>query len=204
MHKFYQWRKSGDWEIYEGSRAIAVGNDGKFDCFGSKDGDGTAKGKILIENNDLYFNPSRNVYVGQYGKAKAKHLVDKIDATLESDNVFHIATKDKLVPSQIITAQSRKKGVVIVYPKGNIAEKIHEESHIKSGMSNTKRSFHYNDEIKAIALQIAELKKRKLWNAKARNKIISDLATYSRQPYQKKRRAERSIKRIEAKLGLMG
>jgi hypothetical protein len=203
MHKFHQWRKSGDWEIYEGSYAIAVGESGKFDCFGKKDGDGTNNGKVRLTNDDLYFNPSSNVYVGQYNKNKAKYLVDKIDATLESDNVFRIATTNKLAPSQIITAQSRKKGVVIIYPKGNIAEKIHEESHVDAGMYKSKRSFHYNDEIKAIALQIAALKRRKLWNSRIRNKIISDLSTYSRQPYQKKRRAERSVKRIEAKLGLM-
>lgn len=199
----YTWKNDGDWEVYEGKYAITVGYDDKFDCFGKKDGDGTSKGKVRWGKSGLYFNPSSNVYVGQYSKTKAKNLVDKIDSTLESNKIFRIESENKLVPSQSVTLQSHKKGVVIVYPKGDIIERLHEEGHIKSGVAETKRSFHYNDELPVIGYQIAELNKRGMWTPKVRNRVVNDLATYSRKPNQKKRRALKDVKRIEARLGLV-
>jgi hypothetical protein len=204
MRKLYTWRKEGDWEIYEGRYAIAVGYDNKYDCFGSKLGNRTPKGKVRWDARDLYFKPSTNVYVGQYiGKNKAKNIIDRIDVTLESDKVMRIESSDKLVPSQSLTLNTKKKGVVIVYPKDDIVERLHEEGHIKADVYKTNRSFHYNDELKAIQYQIAELNKRKIWNSKTRNKIINDLSTYNRKTHPKRERAARDIKRIEAGLGLL-
>lgn len=202
MSKFYKWRKEGDWEVYEGKYAITVGYDDKFDCFGKKDGDGTAKGKVRWGKSGLYFNPSSNVYIGQHSKVKSKNLVDKIDSTLESNSLLSIEANDKLVPSQSITLSTKKKGTVIIYPKGDVIERIHEEGHFKKGVSS-ERSFHYNDELPVIEYQITELNKRGMWTPKIRDRVVSDLATYSRKPNQKKRRALKDVKRIEARLGLV-
>lgn len=203
MSELYKWRKEGDWEIYEGEYAIAVGYNNKYDCFGRKDGDRTAKGKVRWDETGLYSNPNSNVLIGQYGRDKAKDIVDKVDSALESDTELYIESNSKNVPSQIITLQSKKKGVVVVYPKGGIDDKLHEEGHIKAGVYGTKRSYHYNDEIAAIRYQINELSKHGLWNKKMKDKVISNLSTYSRKPYQKKRRATKDIKRIESGLGLV-
>jgi hypothetical protein len=203
MNKLYRWRKDGDWEVYEGEYAIAVGYDNKYDCFGRKDGDRTTKSKVRWDDTGLYSNPNSNVLIGQYSKDKAKSIIDKIDSALVSDKELYIEANSKSIPSQTITLKSKDKGVVVIYRKGGIDDRLHEEGHIKAGMYRTSRSYHYNDELPAVRFQIEELNKRGLWNKKIRNKVVGNLATYSKIPYQKKRRAIKSIKKIEAKLGIV-
>lgn len=203
MRKLYVWREDGNWEIYQGKYALAIGYDDLYDCFGRQNGDGKPENKVRWDEKGLTSHPYTNVYVGQYkGKRGVQNIVKKIDATLESDKVFYIESDNKEVPSQTMTLSTKRKGVIVVLQKGNISDRLHEEGHIKHNMHGSARSNHYNDELPAIKYQIGELSQRKLWNKRLRNKAIENLSSYSRIPYQKKRRAARDIKRIETQLGI--
>lgn len=207
MHKLHQWRKEGYWSVYEGKHGIAIGDDvDGYDCFGSKTGNGSAKQRVRFDDKGVLYNPNANVLMGRIkDKRSAARMIDRVDRVLKSDKVWYLPVTNKLVPTQTMTATNRRKGAIVIYSKNNISDKLHEIGHIKAGMatSTSARSYHYNDEIAAIRYQIQELNKRGLWNSKNRNLAIKNLSGYSKIPFQKKRRAARDIKRIEAKLGLM-
>jgi hypothetical protein len=197
MKKLNRWRKEGDWEIYEGKYGIAIGFDNEFSVFGKKDG-------VTWDEKNLKYNPYSTTYIGVFkGKAKSKGLVDKMDNTLESDKTLYIETTDKEAMPLHTTLSTKRKGTIVTYPKGDIVSKLHEEGHIKAGHATHISNIPYNDELKAIKYQIVSLDERNLWNKRNKNTVVSNLSTYSKRPYQKKRRALRDINRIEQSLGII-
>jgi hypothetical protein len=203
MHKLNQWRKEGIWDIYETCNEIIIGE--------PKNGyvvlldKGAEDTKPYWDNSGIYFDFVYHSYVGTYGtKNKAVAQLTEIVKTLNSNKVLTIATNDKNIKTSMLTSFNKnQKGAVILYHKGDVEGLAHELGHIEAGHTQRFRGQTYNDELQAIKHQIKILDTSGYWNQQIRKSVVKNLSTYSKKPYQKKRRALRDISRIENKLGIM-
>jgi hypothetical protein len=146
-----------------------------------------------------------NEYAGAYkSRAKSIEVLDMIEKGRHGKDLRILKIDDPQAEPMILHDNNvRHKGGVILYPKGDEIGLAHELGHYKSGHLHSEGYYTFSREIEAVEKQIDILNNKGLYNKKAKDRIVKNLSTHSNKPYQKKRRALKAVKKIEARLGLL-
>jgi len=210
--EFNKWTKFGVADIYQtGEGVIVKHTDGLYYVFGKKED--KFKGKtysVEVEEKKglkTWYSPF-NEYVGSYkSRAKALDVLNKVEKGRGGKILRVIKIDDKQVVPQFLHDDDRKhKGGVIIVQKGDEIGLAHELGHYKAGHAthnSVGMNTPFKDESDAVEEQIKILNSKGIYNKKARGRAIESLASHSNKPYQKKRRALKAVRNIEAKLGLI-
>jgi hypothetical protein len=207
-----KWIKYGEVEIYESSDGIIVGNDHKWSVYGDKEG--VRGSKIMVYPSGTVRFDQTHLFAGEYPtKNKALEVLNKMESSyrLKGVRIIEVEIKGKSIDPSFSTRQDTKGGGFVLVPKGDEVAKAHELGHIKAGHHikgvGSGSESNFNSELEAIYYEIEELKKKGIYNGHVRNSISNNLANYdfrkSKDIKKSRAKAKKSVKGIEARLGIM-
>lgn len=205
-----KWVKFGVVDIYQEKDGVIVKHtDGMYYVFGKKvekGWDGKIYKVVVSDEKGLVdWTSPFNEYAGKYkGRANALKILDILENAQKGKELKIVKVDDdNIVPMCIHDNYAKHKGGVILVNMKDEVGLAHELGHWKSGHFEGDKRYTFNKETEAVEEQIKILKDKKIYNKKARDRVIESLASHSKKPYQKKRRALKAVRNIEAKLGLI-
>ena len=206
MASLNTWRMVGVNEVYETTNGIIIQRPKTklFHVFGRKQTYYKGKRYPRVDSHGDIQSTNYNNFAGAYGtKREALDTINDIENGIKGNKLVILEMSGAEIPPVMMhDGNPKHKGAVILVHRNDEVGLAHELGHYWAGHMIKPSSDSFNHEIEATEREIEYLHNKGKYTKPAKDEIIRYLSHYSKKPHQKKRRAIKTVKKIEQRLGI--